>query len=36
LELASTDPPGVDGESDLEGAPGLGEHTDDVLAEIEP
>ena len=36
LELASTDPPGVDGESDLEGAPGLGEHTDDVLAELGP
>jgi crotonobetainyl-CoA:carnitine CoA-transferase CaiB-like acyl-CoA transferase len=36
LELPSVDPPGVDTEADLMGAPALGEHTDDVLAEIEP
>jgi crotonobetainyl-CoA:carnitine CoA-transferase CaiB-like acyl-CoA transferase len=36
LELSSLDPPGVDDEEDLRGAPALGEHTDDVLAEIEP
>lgn len=31
LEMASLDPPGVDDETDLAGAPALGQHTDDLL-----